>query len=221
MKYQSKVSEAVIKRLPRYYRYLGDLVKMGISRVSSKDLSARMGITSSQVRQDFFCFGGFGLQGYGYDVEYLHSEIGKILGLENTFNMAIIGVGHIGQALANFPTFEKKGFKLVGLFDVNPALVGQKIRDIEIQNFDSITEFAKHTPIDIAIICVPGMHAREVANTVIDIGVKGIWNFAPIEFHGPDDVIVENIHLSDSLMVLGYKINEFEKLKEKEAKESK
>jgi len=219
LKYERKISEAVIKRLPRYYRYLEDLVNMGISRISSKDLSARMGTTSSQVRQDFFCFGGFGLQGYGYDVEYLYQEIKNILGLNNTYNMVIIGVGHLGQAILNNERFEKRGFKTIGLFDINENLIGQKLKGIEIMHPSKLPEFTKENHVDIAIMTIPGMHAREVADLIVSCGIKAIWNFALTELSVPDDVAIENIQLSDSLMVLSYKLKEAKEA-EKRAKNS-
>lgn len=207
MKYERKISEAVIKRLPRYYRYLEDLLNMGISRVSSKDLSLRTGLTSSQVRQDFYCFGGFGLQGYGYDVEFLYNETKRILGLNTPFKMIIIGAGNLGQALSKHIPLEKRGFKVVGIFDINPNLIGKKVGDIEIMNVNNLGDFVKEIPVDIAAITVPGVHARETAELVISHGIKGLWNFAPVELKVPSDIALENIHLSDSLMVLGYKIS--------------
>jgi len=207
LKYERKISEAVIKRLPRYYRYLEDLLNMGISRVSSKDLSTRTGLTSSQVRQDFYCFGGFGLQGYGYDVEFLHNEIKKILGLDTTFKMIIIGAGNLGQALTKHIPLEKKGFKVVGIFDVNPALFGVKVGDLEIMNINEVTDFVKANQVDIAAITVPAVHARETAALTIYLGIKGVWNFAPVELKVPPLIALENNHLTDSLMTLGYKIN--------------
>lgn len=205
MKYERKISEAVIKRLPRYYRYLKDLMNMGISRVSSKDLSARTGLTPSQVRQDFYCFGGFGIQGYGYDVEYLYNEIKSILGLDTDFKMIIVGAGHLGQALSKYIA-EKKSFKMLGMFDNNPNLAGQKIGEIEIRHTRELQEFIREYDIDIAALTVPAVNAREAAEMLISCGIKGIWNFAPIDLKAPSDVILENIQLIDSLVVLGYKI---------------
>lgn len=208
MKCDKKISNAVILRLPRYYRYLKALKQMGISRVSSNDLGKRMGITPSQVRQDFFNFGGFGLQGYGYDVDFLLNEISKILGLDLQYNMIIVGAGNLGQALGKHTSFEKKGFKLIGIFDSKPHLIGGKIRDIEIMHYDQIAEFMGQHRVDIAVITVPRVYAREVAAKLVSLGIKGIWNFASIELEVPEDVVVENIHLSESLMVLGYKLKE-------------
>ncbi len=205
---KKKVSIAVVKRLPRYYRYLSDLLKMDITRVSSKELSNRMGITASQIRQDLNCFGGFGQQGYGYNVESLYNEIGNILGVNNQFNTIIIGAGNMGQALANYPNFERRGFLLTGIFDINPKLVGKKIKNIEIMHLDTIEEFVKTNRAEIAMITVPSENTPEIAERVARLGIKGLWNFSPMDLKLPYDVVIENVHLSDSLMVLGYKLNE-------------
>lgn len=208
MELKKKVSIAVIRRLPRYYRYLSDLLKMDITRISSKELASRMGITASQIRQDLNCFGGFGQQGYGYNVELLYNEIGRILGVNNQYNTIIIGAGNMGQALANYSNFEKRGFKLVGIFDINSKLVGKKIKNIEIMHFDVMEDFIINNKVDIAVISVPYEATPEVAEKVARLGVKGLWNFSPMDLKLPYDVIIENVHLSDSLMVLGYKLNE-------------
>lgn len=203
MNLDKKISMAVIRRLPRYYRYLSDLLKLGITRISSKELSSRMGITASQIRQDLNCFGGFGQQGYGYNVEYLYKEIGNILGVNEAFKIIIIGAGNMGQALANYTNFEKRGFKLIGIFDINPNLIGKKIRDVEIMHLDSLDRFVAENQVDIAILCVPYENTPAVADKVARLGVKGLWNFSPMDLKLPYDVIIENVHLSDSLMVLG------------------
>ena len=205
---EKKVSDAVIRRLPLYYRYLSTLSQMGISRVSSKDLGGKMGITPSQVRQDFFNFGEFGLQGYGYEVDLLRARIADILGLNSRHDMVIVGAGNLGQALAKHLTFEKIGYRVRGIFDVNPHIIGGTIRDMEIMHFGELAGFVKQTPIDIAVITVPSNIAREVADEVIELGIKGIWNFASVKLTVPDDVSLENIHLIDSLMVLGYNMKE-------------
>lgn len=203
-----KISIAVIKRLPRYYRYLSDLLKLGIVRISSKELSVRMGITASQIRQDLNCFGGFGQQGYGYNVEYLYKEIGNILGVNEMFNVIIIGAGNMGQALANYTNFEKRGFRVIGIFDISPNLVGNKIKGIEIMHLDHIEKYVKSNDIDIAMLCVPYDQTPIIAERIAQLGVKGLWNFSPMDLKLQHDVIIENVHLSDSLMVLGYKIAE-------------
>ena len=204
-----KISTAVIKRLPRYYRYLGELLENDVVRISSKELSIRMGVTASQIRQDLNNFGGFGQQGYGYNVEYLYSEIAKILGLEKTYNIIIVGAGNLGQALANYIDFEKRGFVIKGLFDVNPRLAGISVRGIEIQDIDLMEEYVRNNHIDIAVLTLPKQKAPKLANDLAEWGIKGIWNFAPIDLQMKDEeVIVENVHLSESLMTLSYKIKD-------------
>lgn len=203
-----KISMAVIKRLPRYHRYLNDLLSLGIKRISSKELSTRMGITASQIRQDLNCFGGFGQQGYGYNVESLYTEIGKILGINKTFYAIIIGAGNMGQALANYGNFEKRGYEIIGVFDVNQEIIGKKIKDVEVMHMNSLEEFVKNNKVDIAMLCVPFKETASIADKVAKLGIRGLWNFSPMDLKIPYDVIVENVHLSDSLMVLGYKLNE-------------
>ena len=201
------ISSAVIRRLPRYYRYLGELLENNVVRISSKELSIRMKVTASQIRQDLNNFGGFGQQGYGYNVEYLFEEIGKILGLNTIQNMIIIGAGNLGQALANYVKFEKLGFVIIGLFDVNPALKGTFVRDIEVRMLDELEDFVKHHKVDIATLTMPKETAESVANKVVDLGIHAIWNFAHVDLQLLDrDVVVENVHLSDSLMQLSYNI---------------
>jgi len=206
MKDDKSIPITVINRLPRYYRYLTALQQMGISRVSSGDLSRVMMLTPSQIRQDFFNFGGAGLQGYGYDVELLRKQIISVLGIDKTRTMIIIGAGSLGHALAKNPNFEKKGFKVVGMFDVSPERIGDKIRNIEVLHIDTLPAFIEHHTVDIAVMTVPSQYGREVGDLVISLGIKGIWNFTSAELDIPEDVAVENIQLSDSLMVLGYKL---------------
>lgn len=208
MNSKKKVSIAVVRRLPRYYRYLSDLLRMDINRISSRELSERMGITASQIRQDLNCFGGFGQQGYGYNVEALYNEIGGILGLHNKYQTVIIGAGHMGQALANYSNFEKRGFKLIGIFDIDSGLIGKKIKDLEIMHLDQLDVFVKDNKVDIAIVSVPYENTPTVAEKVAHLGIKGLWNFSPMDLKLPYDTIIENVHLSDSLMVLGFRLNE-------------
>ncbi len=208
MELRKKVSPAVVKRLPRYYRYLGDLLKMDITRISSKELSVRMGITASQIRQDLNCFGGFGQQGYGYNVELLYNEIGDILGVNYRFKFIIIGAGNMGQALANYANFEKRGYELIGIFDVNPKVVGTKIRDIEVMHTDLLEKFVGENRVDIAILSTPYTQTPAVAEKIVELGIKGLWNFSAMDLKLTKDVVVENVHLSDSLMVLGYNLKE-------------
>ncbi|MDI9508828.1 MAG: redox-sensing transcriptional repressor Rex [Clostridiales bacterium] len=203
-----KISKAVINRLPRYYRYLGDLLEKDVVRISSKELSEKMNVTASQIRQDLNNFGGFGQQGYGYNVEYLHTEIGKILGLDRKYNIIIIGAGNLGQALANYSDFERRGFYIKAIFDVNPRLIGLSIRGIEIRSIDELEDFIKHNQVDIAALTLPKSKAAQLASDLTKWGIKGLWNFAPTDIHFPQDVIVENVHLADSLMKLSYKLSE-------------
>lgn len=211
--YKKEISKAVINRLPRYYRYLSDLLEKDVVRISSKELSERMNVTASQIRQDLNNFGGFGQQGYGYNVEYLHSEIAKILGLDRIYNLIIIGAGNLGQALANYADFERRGFHVSGIFDVNPRLKGLSIRGIEIMMMEELESFVKENSIDIAAITVPKSKAPQLAQELVNMGIKAIWNFAPTDLHLPKEVTVENVHLSDSLMKLSYRISERDKTK--------
>ncbi|MBU5436585.1 redox-sensing transcriptional repressor Rex [Tissierella sp. MSJ-40] len=200
----SKVSITVIRRLPKYYRYLGDLLKKGINRISSQELSKMTGFTASQIRQDLNNFGGFGQQGYGYNVEELHNQLGRILGLDTVYNAVIAGAGNLGQAVANYKGFEDAGFKVLCLFDKNPKLIGLKIREIEIRDVDSLEEFIKENNVEIGIITTPKENAQDIADTYIKSGIKGIWNFAPADLKVPEDIIVENVHLNESLFTLSY-----------------
>ena len=201
-----QISKAVIKRLPRYYRYLGELLEDNVERISSNDLSKKMRVTASQIRQDLNNFGGFGQQGYGYNVKYLYTEIGKILGLDRCHNFIIIGAGNLGQALANYASFERSGFILKSLFDVNPRLEGVTIRGIPVRMVDELEDFLKNNDIEIAALTLPKSKAIEVADILVDNGVKGIWNFAHTDLSLPKDVVVENVHLSDTLMKLSYNL---------------
>ncbi|MGN0315483.1 MAG: redox-sensing transcriptional repressor Rex [Fusicatenibacter sp.] len=206
------ISRAVIKRLPRYYRYLGELLEDGVERISSSELSERMKVTASQIRQDLNNFGGFGQQGYGYNVRYLYTEIGKILGLDRIHNMIIVGAGNLGQALANYSAFERSGFKTVGIFDVNPVLKGVTVRGIEIRMTNELPRFIRENNVEIAALTLPKSKAVEMANVLVDNGVKAIWNFAHTDLNLtlPDDIIVENVHLSESLMRLSYNLTRYE-----------
>ena len=205
-----EISQAVISRLPRSFRYLGELKDEGIERISSQELSDIMKVTASQIRQDFNNFGGFGQQGYGYKVEYLYEEIGKILGLDKTHNLIIIGAGNLGQALANYMNFERRGFLFKGMFDNNPALYGKKIRDMQVRPMEEMEQFVKENNIDIAVLTIPKNSARTVAEKLVRNGIRGIWNFAHVDLNVPKEIQVENVHLSDSLMKLTYNINRFE-----------
>lgn len=206
---EREISQAVIRRLPRYYRYLGELLEGGVERISSNDLSKRMKVTASQIRQDLNNFGGFGQQGYGYNVKYLYTEIGKILGLENNHNFVIVGAGNLGQALANYANFENRGFVLKGIFDVNPTLKGMAIRNVPVRMMDELSAFIRENEIEIAVLTIPKSVAIDVAKELVDAGIRAIWNFAHVDLNVPDHVIVENVHLSESLMRLSYNISRY------------
>ena len=201
------ISPAVIKRLPRYYRYLGDLLKNDVVRISSKELSQKMNVTASQIRQDLNNFGGFGQQGYGYNVEYLYNEMGKILGLDRDNNIIIIGAGNLGQALANNQDFDSNGFKIIGLFDVNPKLIGMTVKGVEVHDIDMLEEFIAKHDVRIAALTLPKGKAPMIAKELSDLGIKAFWNFAPVDLSLPEDVIIENVHLSESIMTLSYRIH--------------
>ena len=204
---EKEISQAVIGRLPRYFRYLGELRDRGVERISSQDLSTLMKVTASQIRQDFNNFGGFGQQGYGYNVEYLYKEIGKILGLERTHKFVIIGAGNLGQALGGYINFERRGFIFSGMFDKNPNLVGKDVRGIKVQSMDNLDTYIRENDIDIAVLTLPKTGAEEVAKRLAANGIKAIWNFAHVDLNLPEDIQVENVHLSDSLMKLSYNLN--------------
>ena len=203
---KKEISMAVIRRLPRYYRYLGELLAHDVVRISSKELSEKMNVTASQIRQDLNNFGGFGQQGYGYNVEYLYTEIAKILGLDRTHNIIIVGVGNLGQALANYNGLEKRGFLIKGLFDVNPELKGVIIKNQPIRMMDELEEFLANNQIDIAALAISKSKAPIVAQELVQLGVKAIWNFSPTDLHLPDDVVLENVHMTESLMQLSYRL---------------
>lgn len=208
------ISQAVIGRLPRYFRYLGELKDEGVERISSQELSQLMKVTASQIRQDFNNFGGFGQQGYGYNVEFLYNEIGKILGLDKTHNLIIIGAGNLGQALGNYMNFERRGFILKGIFDKNPDLWGKKVREIKVQTMEKVEEFVRENDIDIAVLTIPKTGAVAVAEILVANGIKAIWNFAHVDLNVPKGIQVENVHLSDSLMKLSYNLERYSKTQE-------
>lgn len=200
------ISKAVITRLPRYYRYLGELLEEGVERVSSNDLSIRMKVTASQIRQDLNNFGGFGQQGYGYNVKYLYMEIGKILGINRQHNLIIIGAGNLGQAIANYANFEKRGFIIKGMFDVNPKLIGLVVRGVPIRGVEDLENFIREHDVQMAALTIPKTKAAEIAERLVKAGIKAIWNFAHVDLTVPEDVVVENVHLSESLMRLSYRV---------------
>jgi redox-sensing transcriptional repressor len=199
---ERQISKAVIKRLPRYYRYLGEILDSGMERISSGELSSRMKVTASQIRQDLNHFGGFGQQGYGYNVKYLHDEIGKILGIDRCHNMIVVGGGNMGHALSNYTAFERNGFKIKGIFDVNPALIGKKIRNIEIHSTEELPEFIKKEKIEIAALTLPTAAAPKMADILVSCGIKAIWNFAPVHLDVPEHILVQSENMANSLAVL-------------------
>ncbi len=213
MEKKKNISMAVIKRLPKYHRYLQELLRNDVDRISSKELGEKIGFTASQIRQDLNCFGDFGQQGYGYNVKDLYNQISIILGLNKEYNAIIIGAGNIGQAIANYSRFAQNGLNIVGIFDANPKLIGMRIRDIEIQDIDVLKNYLLDNSVDIGIICVPRINAQKVSNILVENGVTGIWNFAPVDLSVPDEVTVENVHLSESLLTLIYLLNDKEQCK--------
>lgn len=210
-----QVSIPVIKRLPRYHRYLEELKNLGVVRISSKELSTRMGLTASQIRQDLNCFGGFGQQGYGYNIEQLYNEIGTILGLNNKSKAIMIGAGNLGHAIATHIHFDNRGFDLVGIFDNNPAVIGTKVGGKVVMSSDDLEEFClKEKPV-VAILCIPAEYAAENADKLVSLGIKGFWNFTQYDLvHRYENVAVENVHLGDSLMTLCYQVQEITKTSE-------
>lgn len=206
---KQKISDAVIHRLPRYYRYLDDLYNKGVVRISSNSLGAKMDITASQIRQDLSCFGEFGQQGYGYNVVALRGEVAKILGMNRNYSAVLVGVGNIGRALVENFCFEQYGFTLKAAFDINPDLIGKEMHGIVVHDFPTLDDILADIQPDVAVLCVPKAMANDVANEICSVGVKAIWNFTNTELQVKDaDPIIENIHFSDSLLALGYYIAE-------------
>ncbi len=204
MEKKKNISMAVIKRLPKYHRYLKELMKNDVDRISSKELGEKIGFTASQIRQDLNCFGDFGQQGYGYNVRELYNQIKSILGIDRDYKTIIVGSGNIGQAIANYTSFNSLGIDLVAIFDSNPQLINKKIRDVEITDMSELDKYLKNNDIDIGIICVPKLNAQKVCDELISGGINAIWNFAPVDLVVPEHVKVENVHLSESLLTLIY-----------------
>ena len=206
---RSEVSSPVIKRLPRYYRFLGELKRQGVIHISSRELSEKMGLTASQIRQDLNCFGGFGQQGYGYNIEQLREAIGNILGLHAGNKTILVGAGNLGRAITAHIDFPKRGFELTGIFDNDPNICGKKMRGIEVMNISEAAEFCRKNSPVCAILCIPKEAARSIVPELISCGIKAFWNFSHYEFNLAENehVIVENVHLADSLMTLAYGLN--------------
>lgn len=201
------VSKGVIQRLPKYYRYVGDLSARGIEKISSNELSSKMQVSASLVRQDLSMFAGTGVQGYGYDVKNLRDEIGNMIGVNQCHNIIVIGAGNLGQALVSYTNFEKHGFIMKGMFDVNPRLVGLVIRGIEIQPLDDLETFIEKHDIQIAALTLPRKQTPDIVSRLCKSGIKAIWNFTNADLKVPKHVIVENVNLSESLMQLSFRIN--------------
>ncbi len=207
---EKKVSGSVVNRLPRYYRHITDLYESGVERISSKELSRRMNVTASQIRQDLNCFGGFGQQGYGYNVEMLRTEIAKILGLDRGYTAVMVGAGHMGRTFATNTKFESRGFKLIGIFDSSPSVIGTDIQGHIVMDYAEIGDFVREHKPEMAILTVPKEATKSVAEDMRALGIKAFMNFSYTELREMEGVIVENVHLSDSLMRLSYKISEKE-----------
>lgn len=203
---KAKVSNAIIRRLPRYRRYLGQLQVKGIKKISSGELSELIGYTASQIRQDLNTFGEFGQQGYGYEVDKLYKEINKILGLDREYRTVVVGVGNLGRALTNYTYYYKIGFNIIGLFDIDPGFIGEVINDVTVMDGALLEDYVRDNNVDIGIICVPRENAQSAADALVKGGVKGIWNFAPVDIDVPDEVALESVHLSDSLHALSFMI---------------
>lgn len=206
---QAKVSNNVIRRLPRYLRKLDELKAAGVDRISSGELGRQMSLTSSQIRQDFSCFGEFGQQGYGYNVTGLRGEIASILGMNRDFSVILVGVGNIGRAMIENFCFEQYGFHMLAAYDVRPEVVGTDISGIRIHDISELPEIFRTSKVDMAVLSVPKLIANKVARELIDHGVQAIWNFTNVELDvSENEAIVENIHFSDSLLALGYYLSE-------------
>lgn len=209
---EKRISDSVINRLPRYYRHLTDLLDNGTERISSRELSEKMNITASQIRQDLNCFGGFGQQGYGYNVNLLRSEIAKILGLDHGYTAILIGAGHMGRTFATNTKFETRGFRLIGIFDTDPKKIGSEVAHHTIRDYSTIESFIQENQPKMAILTVPKDDMQRVANEMIQYGIRAFLNFSYTELSDQDEaIVVENVHLSDSLMRLSYKLSEKDK----------
>ena len=201
------VSPAVIKRLPRYFRYLRELIREGKMRISSSELSARMHVTASQIRQDLNCFGGFGQQGYGYNVQYLYTKISELLGVGEGYSAIIVGAGNLGRALIRNSMFEKRGVDIIAAFDVDPSQIGRKLGDVQVHSMDELSDFCSRHTVDIAVLTLPKEETADVVRTLSDAGVRGYWNFTSVELLDiAPSCIVETVHLGDSLMTLSYRL---------------
>ncbi|SDB27307.1 redox-sensing transcriptional repressor [Ruminococcaceae bacterium FB2012] len=208
MNKNSSVSASVIKRLPRYYRFLGELMRRGVDRISSRELSGMMKLTASQIRQDLNCFGGFGQQGYGYRVEELHSEIGRILGVDRQFRTVVIGAGNLGRAITTHINFSTRGCDLIGIFDSDPEITGDRVGDLTVRHIDELDRFCTERKPVIAVLCIPKAATQEIADRLVGLGIKAFWNFSHYDLSiDHENIVVENVHLGDSLLTLTYGAN--------------
>ena len=206
---RKNVSDAVIRRLPRYYRYLDDLHSKGVVRISSNSLGNKMGITASQIRQDLSCFGEFGQQGYGYNIEELRAEVGRILGTDKQHRIIVVGVGNLGHALMQNFRFMESGFTLDAAFDISPALLGSEVAGIPVLSMDELENYLNSHPVDVAVLTVPRSVAQSIADRLVVSGVRGFWNFTNVELSSTvEGVCFEDVHFADSLLTLSYRIAE-------------
>lgn len=203
---RDNISMSVIRRLPRYYRFLGDLERQGINRISSKALAEKMGVGASQIRQDLNCFGGFGQQGYGYNIPSLRKQIAEILGIPNKYDCIIIGAGNLGRAIATHMNFEERGFCLTAVFDQNESLAGKLVSGLPIRHISGLDDYCRSEKPKVAMLCVPRSAAESLGHQLVRLGIKGIWNFTHYDFGEMDGVVVENVHLGDSMMTLCYNV---------------
>ncbi len=204
----SSVSVSVIKRLPRYYRFLGELLRQNVVRISSRELAALMKLTASQIRQDLNCFGGFGQQGYGYNVAELHHEIGKILGVDKGFPTILIGAGNLGRAIATHINFETRGSRLIGIFDINPDILGVEVAGLKVRDVAELDIFCRTNKPVTAVLCIPKSTTQQIADKLIRLGIRAFWNFSHYDLSTDyEGIVVENVHLGDSLLTLSYGIN--------------
>ena len=203
-----KVSDIVIRRLPKYHRYLSDLLDRNVDRISSQELSGLTGFTASQIRQDLNNFGGFGQQGYGYNVQALHTEISKILGIDKTYKAVVVGAGRLGSVISTYPGFKASGFEIVAMFDKNPEKIGKVIDGLKVYSLEEMADFIKKNKVEVGIITVPKDGSQKIADDFVAAGIKGIWNFAPVDLVVPETVVLESVRLNDSLLTLSYYLTE-------------
>ena len=208
---RSEISSSVIKRLPRYYRFIGELIKQGIVRSSSGELAEKMSLTASQIRQDLNCFGGFGQQGYGYNLVELRTEIGKILGIDRGYKAVLFGAGNLGKAIASHMNFGEYGWELIGIFDSDLRKENEKVADLSVMHISRMESFITENKPEIAILCIPKAAAQEYADTLVSLGLKAFWNFSHYDLAvSHKNIVVQNVHLGDSIMTLSYGLTTFE-----------